>query len=123
MQRKNCSFRIRPISNRDNIIHHRIIINRHLIHHFGGFRTFVLRMQTTYGSLEPLNSVKLTWGTMQSAIAIILLYSGGLQPLQNALIIAALPFSIIIILMAISLYMALKQEKKELGLYIRSKDF
>ncbi|KOR85556.1 hypothetical protein AM233_17120 [Bacillus sp. FJAT-22058] len=65
--------------------------------------TFILRMQTTYGSLEPPNSVKLTWGTMQSAIAIILLYSGGLQPLQNALIIAALPFSIIMILMAISL--------------------
>ncbi|MBX9957048.1 BCCT family transporter [Peribacillus simplex] len=83
--------------------------------------TFVLGMQTTYGSLEPPNSVKLTWGTMQSAIAIILLYSGGLQALQNALIIAALPFSIIMILMAVSLYMALKQEKKELGLYIRPK--
>lgn len=83
--------------------------------------TFVLGMQTTNGSLNPPNSVKLTWGTMQSAVAIILLYSGGLQALQNSLIIVALPFSFIIILMGFSLYKALKIEKQELGLYIRPK--
>ena len=83
--------------------------------------TFVLGMQTTYGSLNPPNSVKLVWGTLQSAMAIILLYTGGLQGLQNALIIAALPFSIILILMAVSLYLALKKERKELGLYVRPK--
>ncbi|WP_042150522.1 BCCT family transporter [Paucisalibacillus sp. EB02] len=83
--------------------------------------TFVLGMQTTYGSLTPPNSVKFTWGIAQSAVAVILLYSGGLQALQNALIGAAFPFSIIIVIMMMSLYRALTKEKKELGLYIKPK--
>lgn len=81
--------------------------------------TFVLGMQTSFGSLYPPNVVKLTWGVAQSAIAMILLSTGGLDALQNALIIAALPFSFVIILMMISLYKALDQEKHELGLMIR----
>ncbi|MCV9886198.1 glycine betaine uptake BCCT transporter [Metabacillus halosaccharovorans] len=83
--------------------------------------TFVLGMQTTYGSLTPPNSVKLTWGVAQSTVALILLYSGGLQALQNSLIAAAFPFSIIIVLMMISLYRSLTKEKKELGLYHKPK--
>jgi choline/carnitine/betaine transport len=83
--------------------------------------TFVLGMQTTYGSLTPPNYVKLTWGIAQSTVALILLYSGGLQALQNALIVAALPFSIIMALMMVSLYKSLNHEKKELGLYIKPK--
>ncbi|MBP1913841.1 glycine betaine transporter [Lederbergia galactosidilyticus] len=78
--------------------------------------TFVLGMQTTYGSLTPPNIVKLSWGIISAAMAAILLYSGGLDALQNALIIVAFPFSIIIILMMLSLYKALAREKKELGL-------
>lgn len=81
--------------------------------------TFVLGMQTSFGSLYPPNVVKLTWGVAQSAIAMILLSTGGLDALQNALIIAALPFSFVIILMMISLYKALDQEKHELGLMIK----
>ncbi|WP_338754194.1 glycine betaine uptake BCCT transporter [Bacillus sp. FJAT-52991] len=76
--------------------------------------TFVLGMQTTYGSLTPPNRVKLTWGIAQSLIAIVLLYSGGLQALQNALIIVAFPFSFIMILMMMSLYKSLSIERKQL---------
>ncbi len=75
--------------------------------------TFVLGMQSTNGSLTPPNLVKLTWGIAQSAVALILLYSGGLDALQNILIIAALPFSLIIILMMISLYRAVRSELKK----------
>ncbi|WP_062046640.1 BCCT family transporter [Bacillus sp. JCM 19034] len=81
--------------------------------------TFVLGMQTTYGSLTPSNSIKSIWGVAQSSVAAILLYSGGLQALQNALIIAALPFSIIMLFMLISLYRSLTKEKKELGLFFK----
>lgn len=81
--------------------------------------TFVLGMQTTYGSLQPPNFVKLTWGIAQSAIAIILLSAKGLTALQNALIIAALPFSFILILMMFSFYKALNKERKEMGLMVR----
>lgn len=83
--------------------------------------TFVLGMQTTHGSLTPPNRVKLTWGIAQSAVALILLYSGGLQALQNALIAAAFPFSFIMLLMMISLYRSLAKEKKELGLFHKPK--
>ncbi len=83
--------------------------------------TFVLGMQTTYGSLTPPNRVKLTWGIAQSTVALILLYSGGLQALQNMLIVAAFPFSIIMVLMMLSLYRSLSKEKRELGLYHKPK--
>ncbi|WP_065411385.1 glycine betaine uptake BCCT transporter [Pseudobacillus wudalianchiensis] len=76
--------------------------------------TFVLGMQTSHGSLTPSNRVKLVWGVAQSLVAVILLYSGGLQALQNALIIAALPFSAIMILMMVSLYRSLAKERKEM---------
>lgn len=81
--------------------------------------TFVLGMQTTNGSLMPPNTVKLTWGIAQSAIAVILLSANGLTALQNSLIIAAFPFSFIMILMMFSLYKALNKERKELGLWIK----
>lgn len=83
--------------------------------------TFVLGMQTTNGSLMPPNRVKYTWGIAQSTVALVLLYSGGLQALQNALIAAAFPFSFIMLLMMLSLFKSLTKEKKELGLYHKPK--
>jgi len=74
--------------------------------------TFVLGMQTTNGSLHPQTSVKLTWGVAQSAIAVILLSTGGLDTLQTVLIIAAFPFSIIMLLMMASFFKALNLEYK-----------
>lgn len=72
--------------------------------------TFVLGMQSTYGSLTPANNVKIIWGIIQSAIALILLSVGGLDALQNTIIIAALPFSFVMLLMVISLLKALNSE-------------
>ncbi|ANU11570.1 glycine/betaine ABC transporter permease [Planococcus antarcticus DSM 14505] len=74
--------------------------------------TFVLGMQTTGGSMYPQNTVKLTWGIAQSSIAVILLSTGGLGTLQTVLIIAAFPFSIIMLLMMASFYKALNIEYK-----------
>lgn len=84
--------------------------------------TFVLGMQVTGGSLNPDFRIKLVMGVLQAAIASSLLFSGGLQALQNAAIIVAFPFSVIILLMIYSLYVSLMREQKELGLYIRPKD-
>lgn len=81
--------------------------------------TFVLGMQSTYGSLNPPNIVKLTWGVAQAAVSIILLSANGLTALQNALVIAAFPFSFVIILMMISFYKALDKERTEMGLMVR----
>ena len=72
--------------------------------------TFVLGMQSTGGSLTPPNSVKLIWGLIQSTIAVILLSVNGLTALQNTIIIAALPFSFVMVLMVIALLKALRAE-------------
>ncbi|SDO27148.1 glycine betaine uptake BCCT transporter [Alkalicoccus daliensis] len=76
--------------------------------------TFILGMQTTNGSLTPPKTVKLIWGLMLSATASILLFTGGLEGLENAMIVAALPFSIIMILMTWSLIKSLRIEKAAL---------
>ena len=74
--------------------------------------TFVLGMQSTNGSLTPPNNVKLIWGVIQSTIALILLSVNGLTALQNTIIIAALPFSFVMLLMVVALLKALKAELK-----------
>jgi glycine betaine transporter len=74
--------------------------------------TFVLGMLSTNGLLNPANSVKIMWGLMQSAVAGIIVYFGGTQGLQNMLIIAALPFSIVILLMGASFFKAAHSEFK-----------
>ncbi|MDG5789482.1 BCCT family transporter [Evansella sp. AB-P1] len=73
--------------------------------------TFVLGMQTTNGSMNPPNGVKFIWGIIQSLTAAVLLWSGGLDALQTASIIAAFPFTIIMIFMIASLVKALRAEK------------
>lgn len=73
--------------------------------------TFVLGMQTTDGDLNPPNKIKFIWGFIQSAAAAVLLWIGGLEALQRASIIAALPFAVIMILMVISLMKSLRREK------------
>ncbi|MGI2313638.1 BCCT family transporter [Staphylococcus cohnii] len=86
------------------------------------FATFVLGMQTTFGSLEPSNVVKVTWGIAQSLIAFVLLFAGGgngadaLNAIQSAAIISALPFSFVVIMMMISFYKDANKERKFLGL-------
>ncbi|WP_100373358.1 glycine betaine uptake BCCT transporter [Bacillus sp. FJAT-45037] len=75
--------------------------------------TIVLGMQTTNGKLNPPNSVKFVWGLIISAMAAILLSSPeGLGALQTAAIIAALPFTVIMIFMIVSLMKSLQEEKE-----------
>ncbi|MBP1970434.1 glycine betaine transporter [Virgibacillus natechei] len=76
--------------------------------------TFVLGIQTTKGSLNPAKSVKIVWGLALSSVAIVLLYVGGLTALQNTVIAVALPFSFIVILMAISLLKGLHTELRSM---------
>src|SRR5690625_1588430 len=83
--------------------------------------TFVLVMQTTFGSRTPPVGVKIVWGLSLSAFAYILLLAGGetgLNALQSAAIIAALPFSVVVILMVVAFYKDANTERKYLGLSI-----
>ena len=70
-------------------------------------------MLSTNGHINPANSVKIVWGLAQSAMAAIVVYFGGTQGLQNVLIIAALPFSIVIMLMGVSFFKAVQQEDRD----------
>lgn len=72
--------------------------------------TFVLGMLSEGGTLNPSNKIKMTWGVIQSALAGVLLLAGGLNVLQTASIAAALPFTIILIVMCFSLRKGLKSE-------------
>lgn len=73
--------------------------------------TFVIGMFSTGGELNPSNKVKITWGVIMTAMAAILMYSGGIEGFQNMLIIAALPLSFIIMLMALSFYKTISKFK------------
>ncbi|MFD1735068.1 BCCT family transporter [Bacillus salitolerans] len=75
--------------------------------------TFVLGMLTSKGVLNPATSTKIIWGVLQSSIAAVLLLSGGLGGLQTASIVAALPFSVIMVLMVFALSKSLNQEVRE----------
>ncbi|MGD6942783.1 glycine betaine uptake BCCT transporter [Cytobacillus gottheilii] len=76
--------------------------------------TFVLGMQSTNGSLNPPNVVKLSWGVIQAATASVLLASGGLQALQTASIVSAFPFIFILLFMIISLTKAMREDYQKL---------
>jgi len=73
--------------------------------------TFVLGMQATYGSLNPPNYVKYILGLILSASAVILMFSGGLQGFQAAIIVSAFPLGIILIMMTFALLRSFKAER------------
>ncbi|RHW34694.1 BCCT family transporter [Lysinibacillus yapensis] len=72
--------------------------------------TFVLGMLSEGGTLNPSNKIKMTWGIIQSAVAAVLLLSGGLEVLQTASIAAAFPFAIIMLFICYSLLKGLDKE-------------
>src|SRR5699024_7106489 len=75
--------------------------------------TFVLGMFSTDGRLNPANTVKIVWGAALSAMSAIVLFSCGIQGFENMLIIAALPFSVIVILMAVSFFKTARKELQQ----------
>ncbi|MFC7319642.1 BCCT family transporter [Halobacillus campisalis] len=83
--------------------------------------TFVLGMLSTDGSIEPHNSVKIIWGIVLSSMAASVVYFGGTAALQNVLIIAALPFSVVVLLMGASFFKAARQETAPARKLIKNK--
>lgn len=76
--------------------------------------TYVLGVMSSKGSLSPSLRVKITWGFLIAGTASVLLISGngGLDALQTASLIAALPFSIIMVLMIVSILIMLRRDSK-----------
>lgn len=65
--------------------------------------SFLVAMLMSKGELEPSTAMKTIWGIVMGGLALILLLSGGLQAVQTASIVAALPFSFVMIAMIYSL--------------------
>ncbi|WP_180364995.1 BCCT family transporter, partial [Staphylococcus haemolyticus] len=65
--------------------------------------TYVLGMLSSKGDLNPGSFVKVSWGIVLALFAMIRIYKGGTQAIQKLLVMAALPFSIVMILMIWSL--------------------
>jgi glycine betaine transporter len=60
--------------------------------------TFVLGSLTTKEGRDPARSLTAVWGVVIAASAAVLLISGGLEGLQTASIVAALPFAVVLLL-------------------------
>ena len=74
--------------------------------------TFVLGSLSTQGGRDPARPVTVVWGLLIAAAAAVLLASGGLEGVQTASIVAAFPFSIILLLALASLVKGLRQEPR-----------
>lgn len=57
--------------------------------------------------------MKLSWGIILTAIAMILMGAGGLDGLQAAAIISGFPLTIILLLMIVSLLKSFREEFNE----------
>ncbi|WP_051061325.1 BCCT family transporter [Nocardiopsis prasina] len=72
--------------------------------------TYVLGMLTTHGSIQPRTPILLLWGAVTGALAIILLISGGLNALQQTVIVASAPFLVVIVGVVVSFLRDLRTE-------------
>ncbi|MFD1213910.1 BCCT family transporter [Arthrobacter sp. GCM10027362] len=72
--------------------------------------TYVLSMLSSKGTLNPTRPVLTIWGALTGACAVFLLIVGGLTALQQAAMLSALPFTIIVALLGISLVIELRRD-------------
>ena len=72
--------------------------------------SFLVAMLMSKGELEPKAGMKIVWGIVLGALSIILLQSGGLKALQTASIVCALPFTVVMIAMMVSLVKGLRKD-------------
>jgi choline/carnitine/betaine transport len=74
--------------------------------------TYVLSMMTSKGALDPRRSVLILWGVLTGVTAVVLMLAGGLTALQNTVIVASLPFLVIIAGLAVSFWMELVADQR-----------
>ncbi|MFI7481179.1 BCCT family transporter [Kocuria sp. M1R5S2] len=72
--------------------------------------TYVLAVISSDGELNPKRSVLAVWGILTGAMAAVLLYAGGLQALQTAVILSAAPFIFVILALAVAVVMHLRRD-------------
>jgi choline/glycine/proline betaine transport protein len=75
----------------------------------------VIDSLTSGGKIDAPVGQRIFWAITEGAIAAVLLIGGGLEALQTASIVSALPFTLILFIMCYSLFLGLKEDfiKKE----------
>ncbi|MCW5613021.1 MAG: BCCT family transporter [Rubrivivax sp.] len=76
----------------------------------GDSATLVLGMMSTGGTPDPQARVKVVWGLLVAGIAASLLLSGGIRAVQTATIVFALPFTLVIVLLTVALWRAVRED-------------
>lgn len=79
--------------------------------------SLVLSMLTSGGNESPKRWLRVFWATTTAVVAIALLLAGGLDALQTAAIITALPFSVVMIAMCVATVRAFRSEHRS---YLRT---
>lgn len=72
--------------------------------------TLVLTTILSLGDEEPPARFRVFWGVVIGLVAAVLLVAGGLTSLQTALIAAALPLSVVILVMTAGVLLSLFRE-------------
>ena len=73
--------------------------------------SFLVAMLMSKGELEPRAGMKIVWGVVLGSLSIILLQSDGLKALQTASIVCALPFTLVMIAMMVSMVKGFKKDR------------
>lgn len=74
--------------------------------------SLVLSMLSTGGDTDPKNWIRVFWAVTTALVAVALLLTGGLDALKTAAIITALPFSVVMIGICVSLVKAFSREHR-----------
>jgi choline/glycine/proline betaine transport protein len=74
--------------------------------------SLVVDYMTSGGKLDAPKGQKVFWAFMEGAIAIALLVGGGLSALQSASISTGFPFSVILVLVSLSLWKSLRENER-----------
>ncbi len=83
--------------------------------------TYVNGMLTSGGMETPPYQLRIIWGSLEGAVAAVLLFAGGLEALQTASIVGGFPFMIVMFLMLYCLLKALHEEREEGSLPLEKK--
>ncbi|WP_457540095.1 BCCT family transporter [Streptomyces filamentosus] len=72
--------------------------------------SLVMGSLTSRGSLHPPTWLVVTWGVLMAAVAAVLLVAGGLDSLQTATILVALPFVVVMLVLCWALLKELRED-------------
>lgn len=72
--------------------------------------SIVMASLSSFGDDEPRRWLTAMWGGLTGAVAIVLLFAGGLQALQNVTIVAATPFLVVMVVMCVAFVKDVRQD-------------